>query len=107
MKRLSMIALVFVLTASLCGCSRKQEPAPTTPQNNTQPSTMAPTVMPEIDPTLDTNIPDPTVNENSQGMGDMEEDSTDSTSGTENNDIGTDNNENGFDNATRSRMFRK
>ena len=118
MKRLGLIAIVLALLATVSACGKRDEPAPTQPQSNTQPSTVAPSIMPEENPTLDTNIPDPTVNENSQGMGGMENgstngstndsanDSSGSSSSTENNDIGTDNNQNGLDNAPRSRMFR-
>ena len=108
MKKIGLITIVLLLTANLCACSRKTEPTPTEPQTNTQPAATIPATMPEIDPTLDTNIPDPTVNENSQGMGmdDSSDDSIGSTNGTENSDIGTDNNQNGLDNSSRSRMFR-
>ena len=108
MKKIGLITIVLLLAANLCACGRKAEPTPTEPQTNTQPAATVPATMPEIDPTLDTNIPDPTVNENSQGMGmdDSSDDSIGSTNGTENSDIGTDNNQNGLDNSSRSRMFR-
>lgn len=114
MKKIGLITIVLLLTANLCACGRKTESTPTEPQTNTQPAATVPATMPEIDPTLDTNIPDPTVNENSQGMGKDDStngttgtnDSTGSTNGTENSDIGTDNNQNGLDNSARSRMFR-
>ena len=114
MKKLGLIAIVFLFTVSLCACGRKEEPAPTNPELNTQPATVAPTIMPEIDPTLDTNIPDPSVNGNSQGMGTDETDSsqnanisnnTTPSNSIENSDVGTDNNLNSLDNAARSRMF--
>lgn len=108
MKKISFIAIAFLLAANLCACSRKTEPAPTQPQNGTQPSTIAPSIMPEIDPTLGTNIPDPTVNENSQGMDmNINDGSENSSTGTDNNEIGTDNNANGLDNSARHRMFQK
>ena len=108
MQKISLIAITILLAANLCGCSRKAEPAPTQPQDSTQPSTVAPSTMPEMDPTLDTNIPDPTVNENSLGMDmDLNDSSTTPTAGTENNNISTDNNANGLDNSARQRMFHK
>lgn len=112
MKKFGLIAIAILFAATLCACSNKEEAVPTTPQTNTQPAATVPATIPEMDPTLDTNIPDPTVNENSQGMGTEDNtnginDSNGSTTGTENSDIGTDNNQNGLDNSARSRMFRK
>ena len=73
MKKISIIvlAVVLALSAAGCGCSNSSmpetipstTPATTTPAT-TAPATTAPTIMPEI-PEIETNIPDPTVNENS------------------------------------------
>ena len=106
MKKYGLIAIAILFAATLCACSNKEEAVPTTPQTNTQPAATVPATIPEMDPTLDTNIPDPTVNENSQGMV-TEDNANAATTGTENSDIGTDNNQNGLDNSARSRMFRK
>lgn len=55
MKKYVMIALVLVLALSLCACGRRND----TPVN-TMPSTDM-SVIPDMDATLDTNIPDPNV----------------------------------------------
>lgn len=80
MKKIGLIVLTLVLTVSLCACGRNK-PAETIP------ATVAPTTlptetttMPTIDPTMGTNIPDPTVESNSQDMLDP----SDSTNNTEN-----------------------
>lgn len=106
MKKIGYIAMILALAASMCACRRKEEAKPTQPQPTTPPATVAPTTLPEIDPTLGTNIPDPTVNENSQGMDQPEKDTTISND-KENNDIGTDESMNSLDNAARGRMLRK
>ncbi len=79
MKKFGMLALTVILVLSLCACGRRDnrnpttEPttiAPTTTPATTAPATTAPatteapTVMPDI-PDMETNIPDPTVNDNS------------------------------------------
>lgn len=74
MKRISIFALVLMMTLSLIGCRRKEEtkPTQTTPpatQEATTPSIM-PSIDPSMDPTIDTNIPDPTVDSNSNQMDD-------------------------------------
>ena len=54
---IAILAAFYVLTMAACG--RKQDTnTNTTP--STQPTTM--TILPELDPTLDTNIPDPNIN---------------------------------------------
>lgn len=64
MKRTGIIMIAVVLALSLCACRRKDttKPTPTAPTQATptQPAT-TPTILPEMDPTLDTNIPDPNV----------------------------------------------
>ena len=106
MKKIALIAITVLFAFSVCACSRKDTTTPTMPQEVTQAPAVAPTTLPEIDPTLDTNIPDPTVNSNSQGM-DSSSDNTNPSSASENSDIGTDDSMNGLDNASKSRMFRK
>lgn len=55
MKKFSILVLVLVLALSLCACGgRNDTPA------NTMPSTDI-SVIPDMNPTLDTNIPDPNV----------------------------------------------
>lgn len=65
MKKNGVIAMIVLLTFSLCACGRKTQPQVTEPMPTVPESTTMPTVIPEIDPTMDTNIPDPTVNGNS------------------------------------------
>ena len=70
MKKLFSICLVLVLTfcLSACGC-QAQKPTPETTVPTTVPVTTAPTTMPTtepttlppMDPTVETNIPDPEV----------------------------------------------
>ena len=62
MKKIGLIAIAVLFAFSVCACSRKDTTAPTMPQEATQTPTVAPTTLPEIDPTLDTNIPDPHIN---------------------------------------------
>jgi len=76
MKRLGTFALIFALIFLLCACGRKEQPEPT--QTRPAATDPAPSILPEMDPTLDTNIPDPTVDSNSTGqdgnMGESEND---------------------------------
>ena len=72
MKKLLSAALAIVLTFALaaCGCQAR-EPMPTTiptttpttvaPTTRPTEATTAPTTMPVTDPTIETNIPDPSV----------------------------------------------
>lgn len=71
MKRISIIAFVLVLTLSLAACGRRND------TNTSQPSTDA-TILPDMDATIDTNIPDPSV-DSSMPMYTDGTDSTDST----------------------------
>lgn len=59
MKRLSIIALVLVLTLSLVACGRRDNGETSAPTTTTPSTDM--TIIPHMDPTLDTNIPDPNV----------------------------------------------
>ena len=61
MKRIGIIATILVLAVSLCACRRKENIRPTeTMPAITEPPT-SPTVLPQMDPTMETNIPDPSV----------------------------------------------
>ena len=59
MKKISIAVLAAILVLSMAACGRKQDNTPTT-KPTTQPTEM--TILPNIDPTLDTNIPDPNIN---------------------------------------------
>ena len=89
MKKISIIALILVLSLSLVACRRKNETMPT---ETTPTATQAPTTAdttPQTDPTLDTNIPDPTVDSNSNQPEDNTE-TTDLTGTEENNTLSED-----------------
>ena len=77
MKRIIAIfaAAIVCLACAACGCTNS-EPATTPSTRPTVPSTMPSTIM----PTMETNIPDPEVNDNST-MGTDFTDMTDSTAG--------------------------
>ena len=80
MKKLSMIALALVLSLSLAACGRGKNSETSAPTNTTaNKSTFDPTIIPDMDPTLETNIPDPSV-DTSMPM------DTDITEGTDNMD---------------------
>lgn len=79
MKKFSIIALALVLTLSLAACGKKNNE--TTTPTTTQPSTDM-TVFPDIDPTFETNIPDPNVDTSMP----MYTDGTNSTDSTDNTD---------------------
>lgn len=78
MKKLGIFVLTAVLALSMVACrsrndTQQTEPTVTATTPETQPETAPATIptMPEVDPTLDTNIPDPSVNDNStSGMED-------------------------------------
>ena len=87
MKKIGIIVLTVILVGSLCACGRRDNENPTTESATTTPTTVpattapattAPTVIPDI-PEVETNIPDPTVNNNST------EDATGSTGATQEN----------------------
>lgn len=63
MKKLITIIIVFAVIASFAACRKSSEPetvAPTT-DTATAETTMIPDIIPEVLPTLETNIPDPSV----------------------------------------------
>ncbi len=73
MKKYAIIALALMLSLCLAACGRRNEP---TTASTARPST-APTIMTTM-PTV-TNIPDPTVDSNSNTMTDNTIDSTGAT----------------------------
>lgn len=80
MKKISMIILALVMTFSLVACGRQNNNETSAP--STTASDRNPTIIPDMDPTIHTNIPDPDV-DTSMPM------YTDGTEGT--NGIGHDN----------------
>lgn len=76
MKKLFIIALTLVLTLSLAACGRKNKNDNTTTVPTTESS-----ILPDMDPTIDTNIPDNGVTgavpNETDGIGDMMDDITD------------------------------
>lgn len=86
MKRFSIIALVLVLAISLAACGRRNNNETSAPSTDV-------TILPDINPTIDTNIPDPDVNTSMP----MYTDGTNSTDGFGNTDgsNGSGNAENG------------
>ena len=106
MKRIGVFALIFTMLFSLCACRRKEEPKPTeTRPVATEP---APTVMPEMDPTIGTNIPDPTVDSNSTNQDSVVDESIPGNDPENGNDSATPGSETGTlnENTRKSRMFR-
>ena len=84
MKKISILALTLMMIFSMIGCRRKEETRPT---QTTPPATQevtTPSIMPTIDPTMGTNIPDPTVDSNSNQMDDSTTNTTDSNNSDEN-----------------------
>lgn len=77
MKKIIIFALILVLALAMAACGKKND---TNKQDTTVPTT-GNSILPEMDPTVGTNIPDSNVNGNS----------TDTT-GTTNTTDGTDNN---------------
>lgn len=51
MKKFSIIAVVLIMALSLAACGRNNDNAPSTDM----------TILPDLNPTIDTNIPDPDV----------------------------------------------
>lgn len=100
MKKICIMVLVLAVTFTLFGCRRKTEPTPT--ENTTRPTqaTTAPSTT-ETDPILETNIPDPNVESNSnpsENTIDENHAATDSTDGTETTNTDLE--------QSRARMFR-
>lgn len=59
MKKVLIALLVLVMALSLVACRRRNNDVETTPTTTPQTSEMP--FIPDMDPTLDTNIPDPSV----------------------------------------------
>lgn len=58
MKKFAIITLIIILSLSICACGRngrKEPPVTTTPGTTMD-------ILPDMDPTIGTNIPDPDVN---------------------------------------------
>ena len=110
MKRLGIFTLIVAMLFSLCACRRKEETKPT----ETKPvaTETAPTVIPEMDPTIGTNIPDPTVDSNStnqDGIMDENNPNNDKDNGVDSSAPGANGNTQNSstnENAKKSRMFR-
>ena len=85
MKKICIMVLVLTVAFTLFGCRRKAEPTPT--ESTTRPTQAATTPSTvETDPILETNIPDPNVESNSnpsENIIDKNHTATDSTDGTE------------------------
>ena len=60
MKKISLLLLALAMAFSIIACGRRNNDTPTVPPTILPDVTMP--SLPEIDPTLDTNIPDPSVN---------------------------------------------
>lgn len=88
MKKIALIALVFVLVLSLTACGRKN--SDNTTDNNQNSSTDLP-IVPDVTPDTGTNIPDPEVNGNSTTDNNNTDLMPDGNSDTSNNMTGTDN----------------
>ena len=89
MKKISIFALILVLVLALAACGKKND---TGSQNTTVPTT-GNSVLPEMDPTMGTNIPDDNVNGNSTdttGTTDATGSNSGSTSGSSTDTTGTD-----------------
>lgn len=59
MKKISMIVLALVMAFSLVACGRRNNNETSAP--STTASDRNPTIIPDMDPTITTNIPDPDV----------------------------------------------
>ena len=64
MKKICIMVLVLTIALTLFGCRKKAEPAPTESTTRPTQATTVPSTA-ETDPILETNIPDPTVESNS------------------------------------------
>lgn len=60
MKKISIFVLSLLLALGVAACGRNNREENITP-SNIQPSQSMP-ILPDMDPTLDTNIPDPNIN---------------------------------------------
>lgn len=61
MKQISILLLSVLMALSIAACGCRNSNAPTVPP--TILPEMTTPILPEMDPTLDTNIPDPSINE--------------------------------------------
>lgn len=71
MKKFGVLFLCLILVLSFAACGRRNKNQETQPTvNTTVPTTMPETMpmIPEMDPTLGTNIPDPNVDSTMPGM---------------------------------------
>lgn len=89
MKKIALIALVFVLVLSLAACGRNNDD--NMQDNNQNPTTDLP-IVPDVTPDDSTNIPDPEVNSNSTTNNNDGTDMMPGDNGTTGNDNGTTNN---------------
>ena len=81
MKKLGTIIIAFAVITSLAACRKSNEPetvAPTADATTTE-TTMIPDIIPDVLPTLETNIPDPSVDTEMPMYTDGTEDTTDNT----------------------------
>ncbi len=86
MKRFTIIALTLALVLTMAACRRKEKDNETTAtKETTTEATQESTMMPDIEPTLETNIPDPEVDTSMPDMTDMIDGTENSTNGNENN----------------------
>lgn len=59
MKKMSVFILVLLFAVSLVACGRRNQNDASIPSADTSETEM--TILPDMDPTIDTNIPDPNV----------------------------------------------
>lgn len=84
MKKICIMVLVLTIAFTMFGCRRKAEPTPTESTTRPTQATTAPSTT-ETDPIIETNIPDPTVesnsnpSENTTGENDSATNSTETT----------------------------
>lgn len=72
MKKLTIITLALALALTLAACRRKENGNETTATKEpATETTQETTMLPDIDPTLETNIPDPEVDTSMPDMTDM------------------------------------
>lgn len=74
MKKIAIILLVLLIALSICACGRSDRDETSIPTEPSNPIN----ILPSMDPTIDTNIPDPDVNSTMP----MYTDATDSTDDT-------------------------
>lgn len=79
MKKITIAIMAAVLVFAITACGRNRDTDPSSAPT-TQPTTMP--FMPEMDPTLDTNIPDPDINTETPTFTDGTDPADGSNSGT-------------------------